>query len=60
MRVVYHENLSPGASLAAQLECKKGQKRQTLGGRRELDRENGKSGRLASSCVVVREVSACE
>jgi len=60
MRVTYHDNLSPGASRAAQLECKKGQNGQTLGGRRALDRENGKSGGLASSCIIVRVVSVCE
>jgi hypothetical protein len=51
MRVIYHEILSPLSSLAAQLDCKKGQNEQTLGGRRSLDRAKGKSDGLASSCV---------
>jgi hypothetical protein len=51
MRVICHETLSPVASLAAQLEGKKGQNEQALGGNRSLDRDKGKSDGLASSCV---------
>jgi len=52
MRVTYHEKLSPGASLAAQLEGKKGQNRQTLGGNRSLECNNGESARLASKLLM--------
>lgn len=51
MRVVYCEMISPGASDAVQLDCKKDQNQQTLGGTPSLDFENGESGGLASSCV---------
>jgi hypothetical protein len=44
MRVTYHETISPIVSLAVQLEGKKGQNEQTLGGNRSLDRNNGESG----------------
>jgi hypothetical protein len=51
MRVTYHERFSLIASLAVQFEGKKGQNGQTLGGRRSLERNNGESARLVSSCV---------
>ncbi len=51
MSVVYHKMLSPGASDAAQLDCKKGQNGQTLGETVSLDLENEESDGLASSCV---------
>jgi len=42
---------SPGASDAAQLDCKKGENEQTLGETISLDLEKGESEALASSCV---------
>jgi hypothetical protein len=60
MRVTYHETFSPLASPAAQLEGKKGQNEQTLGGRRSLDCAKGKSDGLASSRVRLRIMSAYE
>jgi len=49
MRVVYAEMLSPGASDAAKLDCKKRKNEQTLGGTLSLDLEKGERDRLASS-----------
>ena len=60
MRVAYHEMISPGASDAVQLDCKKGQIGQTLGETLSLDLENGESDGLASSYVWVRVMSAYE
>lgn len=60
MRVTYHEMFGPGASDAAQLDCKKGQNEQTLGGTLALDLDKGENGGLASSCISVRVMSAYE
>ncbi len=58
MRVVQHNMLSPGASDAAELDCKKGQNGQTLGETLSLDLDNGERDGLASSCVWMRVMSA--
>lgn len=60
MRVVCTVMLSPGASDAAQLDCKKGQNQPTLGRTSSPDLEKGESDELASSCVWVRVMSAYE